>query len=691
MPALSPKDEKIYTENVIDDGRVQLRVVFAVLIVLYGGFGYLDLLLISDYLRDFLLIRFAIVIPLFLITLILTFYPIFQRIGQHLVLFNLIVGGSGISYMLIRHPNNMSYYGGIFMVIFAGYFLIKLNTRFATVGGLVNLVFYGGGYLIYHQEFDLNALVMLIFFFGSNLVGIVGNYQLETASRIKYKQEKEIQEKNKQLEKLVSKQHENLLQVEKAIESTSDAICIFDRQGQIFYINKALCNLTGFALDELKESNRLETIYEGPGQLKEILSTVREGGSWKGEQVVTSRNGEKRTTLLHADAVRNDEGELLSFILIHKDITDRKIITETLQNSEEQYRLLSENASDVIWTADLNFNYTFLSPSIKALNGYTVEELYGDSIGKTLTPEALESAAQAFQEEMILEQSNRKELKRVRILELEHICKDGSRIWSEVKVSSLRNQQGLLTGMLGITRDITERKKSDEALKLQASERAAVDAFTYSVSHDLQAPLRRIEGFCEALLEECSDQLSDQASDYLGRITRQIGSMKERTDALLKLSKVVSHEATYEDIDLSVLARSYLEKLHYAEPNRQIETLVAPKMVARGDLELLIIVLENLLHNAWKFSTNAEKAYIECSSFLKDERSVYFVKDNGVGFDQQRADDIFEPFKKLHNDADYPGIGIGLNLVYRIITRHGGEIWAEGEPEKGACFYFTLP
>jgi len=238
---------------------------------------------------------------------------------------------------------------------------------------------------------------------------------------------------------------------------------------------------------------------------------------------------------------------------------------------------------------------------------------------------------------------------------------------------------------------LSERKKAEEALQLQASERAAVDAFTNSVSHDLQAPLRRIEGFSEALLEECPDELSELARDYLQRITRQIGSMKERTDALLKLSRIVSHDITREEVNLSALARAYLKRRCTVEPERQIETAIAPDLVASGDAHLLSIVIENLLHNAWKYTAETEKARIECGSILKDGLTIYFVKDNGAGFDQQRADEIFDPFKKLHSETEYPGIGIGLNLVYRIITRHGGKIWAEGEPGKGACFYFTLP
>ncbi len=691
MPGLSPQDEKAYSEHVVSQEQTQLRAVFAVLILLYGGFGYLDLLLIEDYLRDFLLIRFAIVIPLFIVTIILSFYPIFKKIGQHWVLLNLVVGGSGISYMLIRHPDNASYYGGVFMVIFAGYFLIKLNTRFATAGGLLNLAIYSCGYFIYYQEIDLTMLVMLMFFLGSNVIGIVGNYQLETANKIKFRQEKEIQEKNRLLIAQVGEQHETLLQVKKAVESTSDAICMFDPRGQIFYMNKAFYNLTGFSLEELADNNKFDIIYDEPGQPGKIFDSVRDGNSWKGNQVVISRTGEKFVTQLHADAVINEEGEMIASVFTHRDITNRMHVEEILHKSEEQYRLLSDNVSDVIWTADLNLNYTFLSPSIEALNGYKVEDLFGLSIGETLAPASLGMAAQVFQEEMVMEQSDQKELDRNRILELEHICKDGSRIWTEVKVNSLRNQQGLLTGILGITRDITERKKAEDALRLQANERAAVDSFTYSVSNDLQAPLRRIEGFCEALLEEYPEQLSDQARDYLERITRQIGSMKDLTDALLKLSRVVSHSIKNEEVNLSALTRSHLEKLRYAEPTRQVETVVAPDMMAMGDGDLLSVILENLLENAWKYTTGVEKAHIECGSTKQDGQTIYFVRDNGVGFDQQHSAKLFGPFQKLHNENEYPGIGIGLNIIYRIITRHGGEVWAEGEVGKGATFYFTLP
>ncbi len=167
--------------------------------------------------------------------------------------------------------------------------------------------------------------------------------------------------------------------------------------------------------------------------------------------------------------------------------------------------------------------------------------------------------------------------------------------------------------------------------------------------------------------------------------------MKNLTDALLQLSKVVSHGMEREAVNLSALTRSHLAKLRYEDPARQIETVIAPELIAEGDANLLSALLFNLLDNAWKFTSGVEEARIELGSTRQDGRTVYYLKDNGVGFDMSHADKLFAPFQRLHSDNAYPGIGIGLNLVYRIISRHGGEVWAEGEVGNGACFCFTLP
>ncbi len=180
------------------------------------------------------------------------------------------------------------------------------------------------------------------------------------------------------------------------------------------------------------------------------------------------------------------------------------------------------------------------------------------------------------------------------------------------------------------------------------------------------------------------------ARDYLNRISTQVSSMKALTDALLQLSKVVTRKIDRETVELSALARAHLEKLQLSEPTRRVEKIVAPNLMIEGDADLTSLILVNLLDNAWKFTTRVEEALIEFGSTEQNGRTVYYLKDNGAGFDMNHAAKLFAPFNKLHSVEDYPGIGFGLNLVYRIISRHGGEIWAEGEEGKGACFYFTL-
>ncbi len=371
-----------------------------------------------------------------------------------------------------------------------------------------------------------------------------------------------------------------------------------------------------------------------------------------------------------------DEQRVLA---VAQDITERKQAEKELL----KFKTAVEQSADGVAMADMSGNILFINDAWAEMHGYTSDEVRGLHLSVFHNKEQVENHVTPFNENLIAKGSNQGEVG--------HTRKDGTTFLTYMATTILKGAGGEPFGMLAIARDITEHKKIEEALRRQASERAAVDAFTNSVSHDMQAPLRRIEGFSEALLEECPDELSELARDYLERITRQIDSMKVRTDALLELSRVVSHGIKNEEVNLSRLARSHLKKLRYAEPDRLVETVVTPELEAKGDFNLLSVALENLLHNAWKSTASVEKARIEFGSIVKDGHTVYYVRDNGVGFDQQRADEIFDPFKKLHSETDYPGIGIGLNLVYRIITRHGGEVWAEGEEGRGACFCFTLP
>lgn len=217
-----------------------------------------------------------------------------------------------------------------------------------------------------------------------------------------------------------------------------------------------------------------------------------------------------------------------------------------------------------------------------------------------------------------------------------------------------------------------------------------LEAFAYSVSHDLLAPLRHIEGFSTMLLEDQRDRLDNQGVHCLERIRAGVMRMEGLIEALLKLSRISRADMHSREVDLSRIARSVVEQLQEAEPGRTVNVTIADGMKAVGDEDLLRVVLFNLLGNAWKYSSTRDVSRIEFGYQEVDEWVVYYVRDNGVGFDMKYVDKLFGVFRRLVADTDFPGTGIGLATVLRIITRHGGEIWAEAEPDRGATFYFTL-
>jgi light-regulated signal transduction histidine kinase (bacteriophytochrome) len=237
--------------------------------------------------------------------------------------------------------------------------------------------------------------------------------------------------------------------------------------------------------------------------------------------------------------------------------------------------------------------------------------------------------------------------------------------------------------------DELETRVRERTRELEAANRE-LESFSYSVSHDLRAPLRSLEGFSTALLDDYAGQLDDQAKQYLRYIRESSVLMARLIDDLLKLSRITRSEMTFEKVDLSEMAWNIVAKLRKTEPQREAEVIIASEIAAYGDHNLLRVVLENLLDNAWKFTGKTARARIEFGVTEQNGRRVYFMRDNGAGFDMKYADKLFQPFQRLHRASEFPGTGIGLATVQRIIRRHGGTVRAEGKAGEGAAFYFTL-
>lgn len=237
----------------------------------------------------------------------------------------------------------------------------------------------------------------------------------------------------------------------------------------------------------------------------------------------------------------------------------------------------------------------------------------------------------------------------------------------------------------GLNQDLQERAAALEAANKE------LEAFSYSVSHDLRAPLRSIDGFSQAISEDYEDELDERGRDYLQRVRSGAQRMARLIDDMLDLSRVTRNEMVFRDVDLSGMAKDIAENLRMQEPERRVDFAIQPDLKARGDERLLRIALENLFNNSWKYTSKHPTARIGFGSRTFEQKRVFFVEDDGAGFDMKYAQKLFGAFQRMHADEDFPGTGVGLATVQRIIHRHGGAIWAESEVEKGTTFYFSIP
>jgi PAS domain S-box-containing protein len=492
--------------------------------------------------------------------------------------------------------------------------------------------------------------------------------------------------------------------------------------GGVDYITKP------FASEEVLV--RVQTYLE-MGRLRLQLKEQNRELQLKNEQLQVEGTECKRAAEKLAESFAKVEDSKIATLNLLEDLKTeielRKRTEELLRETSDYLNSLIDYANAPIITWDVQHKITRFNHAFEGLTGYSVSEMVGKELpilfSKDSRDESLRKIAQTSSGELW------------KAVEIPIQRKDGEirvALWNSANIFDKEGKEIVATIAQG--QDITERKRVEKEfiglnteLERKVSERTgelrdsqlallnlvddlnqnsrglasandALDAvnkelaaFSYSVSHDLRAPLRSIDGFSNALLEDCEDKLDDDGKKYLERIRRATQNMGRLIDDMLNLSRVTQSEFRQEQVDLSKMVHEIIDTNQQRNPLNGMTVNIQEDIIVQGDQRLIHIAMTNLLDNAWKFTGKQEHPQVEFGAIVKDGERIIFVRDNGVGFDMNYAGKLFGAFQRLHRSDEFPGTGIGLATVRRVMNRHGGQAWAESEVGKGATFFFTLP
>lgn len=491
------------------------------------------------------------------------------------------------------------------------------------------------------------------------------------------------------------------------LDNAPQAITVVDENGVLVEINAAGVAMMEAHSAEQALGQRVEAIV-APDHLAAFRAQAQRVAAGESAQLVfeiIGLRGTRRWLSNHSVPLRDDKGRVVAGLGISEDVTEQRHAELALRETDSHFRSMLDGARNfmlyrarVVPDSPYKAEVVLVSPSITEVMG--VRDPYDISTWfENIHAEDLPRIAQAQQ------RSTDQNEPFDQVMRIFHPARNEWR-WIHAISRPIYNPLDRQTYFDGFVIDVSERMRNEEAtrrmneeLEERVRERTAeletalreLEAFSYSVSHDLRAPLRAIQGFGELLAEDFRDQLGSEGMHYIARIRNGVDEMGRIIDGLLRLSRVTRTELKKEPIDLSALAAAIAQDLRAQDPERAVEMLIANGLLATGDRALLHIALQNLLQNAWKFTGKRAHAQIEFDARRVDGRTIYFIRDNGAGFDMAYAGKLFGVFQRLHRATEFAGLGIGLATVERIMARHGGRIWAEGAVDQGATFFFELP
>lgn len=456
--------------------------------------------------------------------------------------------------------------------------------------------------------------------------------------------------------------------------------------GRFVEVNDTWVSLIGYSREEaIGHSAREMQIWPTPEAAAGFVRELQENGIVSGwEQEFRKKSGEVFVAQMSTQVLDVQGDKMILTTLV--DVTERKLAENKLRDRERLLRDVIDGSPSPISLKDVDGKFITINKSFEKMLGMSREDIKGKT-DNDIAPREIADYRRTH-DKKVMETGNPVQIEEVADLP------DGRHVFLANKFP-LVDADRQIYGVGAISHDITERKQADEMLKERTQQledaNKELESFSYSVSHDLKAPLRAIEGFSRMLLKKDADQLSEDALRKLDVIRSNADRMNTLIDDLLSFSKVLKSNIAISEINVDELAKEAWTEIQSANTEREIELRIKNILPGKGDPALVRQVLLNLLSNAVKFTKSRKPGIIEMSCYSENGHVVYCVKDNGLGFDMAYHDKLFGVFQRLHSHEEYEGTGVGLAIVHRIINRHGGKVWAEGEVDKGATFYFTLP